>query len=69
LTPDDLQDLARLAGLEIGPDRAPLVLAELNGQRANLHQIDTLLPAPTPAAARTYDPAFPPVRVPRETPR
>ena len=62
LTSEDLQMLARLAGLNIAPEREPAVLAELNVQLANLQLIETLLPAPTPAAALPYDPTFPVVR-------
>jgi len=62
LTAEDLQTLARLAGLDITPEREPAVLAELNTQLANLHLIETVLPAPTPAAAIPYDPTFPFVR-------
>jgi hypothetical protein len=62
LTPDDLQTLAQMAGLNITPERAPAVLAEVNLQLVNLQLIETLLPAPSPAAALPYDPTFPIVR-------
>jgi Asp-tRNA(Asn)/Glu-tRNA(Gln) amidotransferase C subunit len=62
LTAADLQTLARLAGLDITSEREPAVLAELNTQLANLELLETLLPAPTPAATLPYDPTFPIVR-------
>jgi hypothetical protein len=62
LTPEDLHLLARLAGLSITAEREPAVLAELNTQLANLQLIETLLPAPSPAATLPYDPTFPTVR-------
>ena len=49
LTPADLQTLARLAGLDITPEREPAVLTELNTQISNLLLIETILPAPNPA--------------------
>jgi Asp-tRNA(Asn)/Glu-tRNA(Gln) amidotransferase C subunit len=62
LTPADLQTLARLAGLDITPEREPAVLTELNTQISNLLLIETILPAPNPAPTLPYDPTFPFVR-------
>lgn len=59
LTPADLRHLARLADLDIAPDREALVLADLNGQLANLPLIDALLSTPIPVAVQPYDPTFP----------
>ena len=69
LTPDDLRHLARLAGLEIAPEREDAVLAELNGQVANVNLIESLLPSSPPVAAQPYNPTFPPVRVDDEVAR
>lgn len=69
LTTEDLRHLARLADLDIAPDREALVLADLNGQLANLPLIDALLSASTPVAAQPYDPTFPAVRGDKEVTR
>jgi Asp-tRNA(Asn)/Glu-tRNA(Gln) amidotransferase C subunit len=62
LTSAELQMLARLAGLDISPEREPAVLAELTVQLANLRRIERVLPAPSPTATFPYDPTFPIVR-------
>ncbi len=69
LTPEDLHHLARLADLEIAAEREAAVLAELNGQLANLRLIDALLPPSAPVAAQPYDPTFPPIHVDDEVAR
>ena len=61
LSEDDFQTLTRLAGLTISADREPLVLAEYAAQLANLALIETVLPAPNPAARIPFNPTFPAV--------
>ncbi len=69
LTPDDLRHLARLVGLDIAPEREDAVLAELNGQVANLHLINSHLAPSSPVAHQPFDPTFPTVRTADEVTR
>lgn len=61
LSGDDFRTLTRLAGLTISAEREPLVLAEYAAQLANLTLVETVLPAPTPAADIPFNPTFPAV--------
>lgn len=56
--PADLRAMLRIAGLAIPEERVPVVLAELNSQRAFARLIDPVLEDAPESGFAAYDPSW-----------
>lgn len=58
ISPADLHAMLRIAGLEIADERVPVVLAELNSQRAFARMIEPVLECARESRFAAYDPSW-----------
>ncbi len=58
ISPADLCVMLRIAGLDIADERVPVVLAELNSQRAFAGMIESVLEGARESGFAAYDPSW-----------